>query len=204
MATTKVKAKDTSTATVEEMELKAVMSACPEDLKNEFLKQGAAVDRLASQNALTRAKARFEHGLDDYALCKAFGCASLLASSNHYVPYALEAAKLTKRGAPNFKLLGTVKQLKGGTTLYCHENGGKDGPGDVADEKELPVLLDCLERFKKGEKAPSEGKGASATTLETTRTNIANHGDGESKEKWSVAALEGIIDLAQSHITKRS
>ena len=197
---------DTSAAT------EAAEEICPAYIVKALKAQAKRYVSVAIDNALTRAQARFTEELDDYKWVAAYcgdAATGLLAGSNHYVPYALKALELSATSKPDFKALGTVKQLKGGTALYCHENGGKDGPADITNEDELPALLKCLQRFKDGESAPKqddaptvESDGEDLNPEDRIHAMLEAHGGGRPDEKWTVSTLDRIIATAEEQKAK--
>tara|TARA_R100000700_G_scaffold4040_1_gene7147 strand:- start:55 stop:672 length:618 start_codon:yes stop_codon:yes gene_type:complete len=166
-----------------------------------------ASDKLTDELALLRSKMRAD-GLDDRKVCLFCKISSgVLAASDYKVPFAPEAMELTLQDAkarklkktptvPNFKFLGTAKELKTAIAL-AKERTSATGPSDLPADKAGEMLA----LVKAGEKPkPKDKSGAGeVSALGRIESDIANAvGD----EKLDLAGLKSIVSLCQRHIKK--
>jgi hypothetical protein len=174
-----------------------------------FIAIAKAGSKLIDKLAMLRAETRAD-GFDDYALCKLYGIPKgMETGSNVKVPFASEALRLTQNASkakkeptvPDFSKVGTVNNMRDALALARHKDPSTvKGPADLTPA----FALECLKLVKAGTLAPSKGSGAGATALESVRAEIANHGNGESEEAWTLDDLQGIADLVEHHITERT
>jgi hypothetical protein len=167
----------------------------------------AASEKLTDELAYLRSKMRAD-GLDDRKVCLFCLISSgVLAASDYKVPFAPEAMELTLQDAiarklkkeptvPNFKLLGTAKELKTAIAL-AKERTSATGPSDLPADKASEML--ALVKF--GEKPKPKGKSGAGevSALGRIESDIANAvGD----EKLDLAGLKSIVALCERHITE--
>ena len=165
-------------------------------------KAGKLTDELAHVRSQMRAE-----GLDDRKVCLFYGLGDVLVGSDYKVPFAPEAMELTLRDAaerglkteptvPNFKLLGTAKEMKAAISL-AKERTSATGPGDLPAEKASEMLA----LVKAGEKPKPKGKGETGKVSAQGRieSDIAN---SVVSEELDVDALRSIVALCERHIVE--
>lgn len=166
----------------------------------------AASEKLTDELAFLRSKMRAD-GLDDRKVCLFCMISSgVLAASDYKVPFAPEAMELTLQDAkarklkkkptvPNFKLLGTAKELKTAIAL-AKERTSATGPSDLPADKasEMLALVQAGEKPKPKDKSAGE-----VSALGRIESDIANAvGD----EKLDLAGLKSIVALCERHIAE--
>lgn len=160
--------------------------------------------KLADELAFLRAQMR-EEGLDDRKVCLFYGLGDVLAGSDYKVPFANQAMELTLQRAaerglksvptvPDFRLLGTAKEMKAAISL-AKERTSATGPGDLPADK----AGEMLQLIKAGEKPKPKGKGDTGKVSAQGRieSDIVNSIDAN---ELDVDALRSIVRLCERHI----
>mgnify|MGYP003147174191 CR=1 FL=1 len=203
MATTIPKAKDGSPFGEDEMVKGKAYAPRLESLAN---KAGKLTDELAYVRSQMRAE-----GLDDRKACQFYGLGDVLAGSDYKVPFAAEAMELTLQDAaerglkteptvPNFKLLGTAKELKSAIAL-AKERTSATGPGDLPPAKagEMLQLIKAGEKPKPKPKPKGKGDTGKVSAQGRIESDIANSVGSEELD-WD--ALRSIVALCERHIAE--
>jgi len=199
MATTIPETKDGSPFGEDEM---VKVKAYAPRLESLAKKAGKLTDELAFVRSQMRAE-----GLDDRKACQFYGLGDVLAGSDYKVPFAAEAMELTLRDAaerglkneptvPNFRLLGTAKEMKAAISL-AKERTSATGPGDLPPAK----AGEMLQLIKAGEKPKPKGKGDTGKVSAQGRieSDIAN---SVGSDELDADALRSIVALCERHIAK--